>query len=199
MSAPAQVAGEPPASVTATLQHISLIAGKRDRLLQAQIAAERQYITAVRRELDANRMTWPDVLACYEQLRAVAASGFTHRWREQFEHNFTQLQRLAANMPNGADGSWHGSTGWPLPDNIPIPINGIFVVYILLGPELTPVYVGSTKQFYQRMKAHDRDGKRWTSWVAHPCRTRQEAYEVERRFLRQYKPALNVVGGGDAG
>lgn len=42
------------------------------------------------------------------------------------------------------------------------------------------------------LAVHARQGKRWTRWQAHRCEDRDHAYEVEERFLQQYKPHLNI-------
>lgn len=94
--------------------------------------------------------------------------------------------------PNGPAGSWQGS--WPLAEGDHCPPRGACLVYVLFDADNVPVYVGSSETFRSRMKQYTAAGKTWTAWVAHPCADRDDAYDVESRFLRQYKPVLNVQG-----
>lgn len=97
--------------------------------------------------------------------------------------------------PNQPGGSWSGS--WPLEAGDAFPPLDTNVVYVLFDSECHPVYVGSTGQFRARIQAHACEKReQWISWTAYPCSTRGEAYDVERRFLQQYKPVLNRKGAG---
>lgn len=90
-----------------------------------------------------------------------------------------------------ADGGWGGP--WPL-GSAKRPPRGQSVVYVLFGHTGRAVYVGSTDNFLARMKAHQASGKKWNSWIAIPCASREEAYEVEAEYLTEYMPHLNVQG-----
>jgi hypothetical protein len=92
----------------------------------------------------------------------------------------------------GEDGQWRGP--WPLAADTTYPPPDQNVVYVLRAANDLAVYVGSTNNFRARMKAHQAGGKSWTTWTAHPCESREEAYEVENEFLHEYMPHLNVAG-----
>lgn len=90
------------------------------------------------------------------------------------------------------DGNWSGR--WPLQPDSRFPPKGKDVVYVLRVASGLVVYVGSTSNFSARMKAHHSAGKRWASWTAQACDTREDAYDVENEFLQTYMPHLNEVG-----
>lgn len=94
---------------------------------------------------------------------------------------------MAQRVPR--DEPWSGT--FPLQKGEEWPPKGAFVVYVLFDSEGVVCYVGSTKQFNQRMKAHVRDGKRFVRWQAWSCTDRQAAYAMESRFLQQHRPYYN--------
>lgn len=197
-----ELADEPtvPEPLAATAQHIELLHNKRARLLEAVLDAEQQYVQAVWREHRAGQLDWRELIACYERLRSWGLQGYSRRWLAVIPYDLVTMRRRAAAVPD-LDGTWKGPTGWPLPEGSVYPIRGVFVVYVLLDENLSPIYVGSTQHFRERMKRHHTAGKRWSSWVAYPCESRKHAYEIETRFLRQYQPSGNrtrSAGGGVA-
>lgn len=183
----------------ASRQHIRLIQDRRARLAAALIDAERQYLTAIKREWDAGHLAWSELHDAWELLRDGGIDGYNARWMEEIGIHRAKIHAQMVRQPNSEDGSWHGA--WPLPPDAAYPLKGVSVVYVLFN-DTQPVYVGSSHSWKERMEAHRRDGKVWTSWTAHPCRNREAAYELEDRFLTQYMPALNKQGprrvGGEA-
>lgn len=96
------------------------------------------------------------------------------------------------------DGHWRGA--WPIPADGHYPPKGQNVVYLLRADNELVVYVGSTNHFAARMKAHQGVGKRWSTWTAIPCDSREEAYDVESEYMATHMPHLNVAGprGGES-
>lgn len=176
-------------ALAATEQHMQLLRDKRDRLNAALIDSQYQYLTALAREHRAGRITWVDLNHAHEVCRSHRTIDLTERWNSCLGVTPGKVRVNAQMMPNGANGTWHGV--WPLPDGVSHPPRGAFVAYILFDDVRAPCYVGSTKNFRERLKNHYRDGKRWTSWIAHSCTDRKHAYQVETKFLQQYKPPMN--------
>ncbi len=193
-------ATETPA-LAATAQHIRLLQEKRDRLTNALVDAELQYLAALRREYDAGATTMVQLRDAYDFLAAGKAPGVSARWRDQIPVSRAKAHAHAKQEERAeADGSWRGV--WPIELNDAAPLKGQSVVYVLFDADHGPVYVGSTSQLRIRLATHSRDGKVFRYWIAHPCRDRDHAFEVEARFLHQYMPALNVnlprMRGGEA-
>lgn len=182
---------ELPVVLRATQDHIALIQAKRAKLAEGLLTVEGQFLTAVRREWEAGNLTWPELHSAYEQVRASDLSGVSIRWVGAGLPHRAHLVLQAKYAPNGAGGTWYGT--WPLPAGDPYPLKGRDVVYVLFDDSRTPVYVGSSGNWLYRMKDHVKAGKRWASWIAHPCRDRGEAYALEARFIQQYKPDLNIL------
>ncbi|WP_027944248.1 GIY-YIG nuclease family protein [Amycolatopsis taiwanensis] len=180
----------------ATLQHLQLIVAKRDKLEHAQREAEDQLIHALARDFNARRIGWAELNRVYTTLRGQGKQpgflpGFTgKRWAAVLPN----IQAVRARAAEAEEAKrqlpevWLGTFPYSDPD---LPPFGICVVYVLYDASGKPCYVGSTKAFANRMKAHARDGKRWSTWHAYKCRDRGHAYEVEGRFLDQFKPYLN--------
>lgn len=182
-----------PESLHATTQHLELLREKRAYLAQVMLAAEGQYLLAIRREWVAGNLTWPQLLEIHKHLRTFELPGsFPTRWMEVMGIHRAEIVHQAARAANGVDGSWHGT--WPLRNGEPYPLKGHNVVYVLFDDQRIPVYVGSSGHWNERMKQHVRAGKQWTSWLAHPCRDREAAYAAEAEFLRQFMPELNIQG-----
>lgn len=91
-----------------------------------------------------------------------------------------------------AEGMWSGP--WPLAYETNYPPRQQSVVYALFDSDDLVVYVGSSENFRERLKQHRKDGKIFSSWTAHPCETRDEAYRVEAEFLQGHMPILNRQG-----
>ena len=172
----------------ATLQHMALLANKRDKLETKLQDAEEQFVVSVKRDWDAGLMT---ALQLLEALQVLSKQNrlpeYSKRWRGAdlpTHQKIAAMVQVETNPRTYWNGSRHGGA-----DEIR-PQKGICVVYVLFH-ELEPVYVGSTKQFAIRLAEH-RKTKEWTNWIAHRCRDREHAYALEEQWLRSYKPRLNV-------
>jgi len=177
----------------ATQQHIQLIAAKRIKLEQAQLAAEEQFCMALAREFNAGRIGYTELADAYADLRGDESAprflaGFpSRRWRPVLP-DIKHVKAMVKWQSEASFDDWHGE--WPL-DHQDVPPYGLSVVYVLFDSNTRPCYVGSTQAFRTRMAQHAGSGKRWSRWQAYKCRDRQHAYEVETRFLEKYMPQLN--------
>lgn len=178
-----------------TLGHISLISRKRDKLREAQIQAEHQLCHRIACDYNAGRLTDQDLCDLYDEYRAVAEPGFGLRWGKHMPYGAHQMHGLKARLKRLAQkpGPWSGE--FPFGDVSETPPNKVSVVYVLFQRDNTPCYVGSTEYFRSRLRQHDKAGKRFTYWTAHPCVDREAAYVLEERLLREYKPFLNRKAG----
>jgi predicted GIY-YIG superfamily endonuclease len=177
-----------------TEQHIRLLQAKRDRLTRALVEAEAQYIVAVAREFDSGRIAWAELYRTYQVIRDGGLAGFSSRWLAVLPYT-VQKMRLMANAQEIQE--WAGC-GTQIEPSGNWPPKGTCVVYVLSRDDGEPTYVGSTHNFSTRLGRHRHAGKAWASWRAYRCRDRQHAYEVEARFLRQFKPEQNKRGAGAA-
>lgn len=135
--------------------------------------------------------TWVNALAAKGLIRNGAAYAQALEEIRLFEAaQLPEPPRRADRHEPNDDGTWSGP--WPMTYDTNYPPRLQPVVYVLFNDN-TPVYVGSTANFRERMKQHHRD-KKWTRWTAHPCSTRDEAYRVEAAFLEVFQPALNAQG-----
>lgn len=180
-----------------TLKHIQLLSDKRRRLEAAQIEAENQVIHRAAVDYRAGRIGLYDLIDLWVTFRDNALPGYSNRWKTAMpEHSPSRLSGLLRDrersqlfMPD-EDGNWRGE--YPIDREIHSrPRKGVNVVYVLYDADNAPCYVGSTKDFYWRLEAHARNGKRFARWLAYSCPTRSDAYELETRLLREHKPYLN--------
>lgn len=178
----------------ATEQHLDLLVAKRDKLNALIIQAEEQFALSVYREWQSGALTWDDLNDAYEKLRTNGISNFSRRWAAAGLPRVNEIQHQVRYNRTPKDGYWHGRYPWSTKD-VGIPPKGTSVVYVLFDAALDAIYVGSTQHFTSRMRRHHLDGKHFTSWVAHPCDSREHAYELEAQFLAQYMPSLNVKRG----
>jgi len=202
-----------PAEMAASVQHlegleraIKAIETKLDRLREARKDTLKQIACEVKRQRDSDPAKWESdrLLEIYETLRAPflgeawKLAGLPHL---QALRRDVELARLyAPNDPNcdGWLGEWEvrqeswGPVGRIL-GNRPRP--GTPVVYVLYATDSSPAYCGSTKDFEKRIWAHFRNGKEFVSWRAVPCESREDAYELEDRLLKEHCPPLNKKAG----
>lgn len=185
----------------ATLFHIELIRNKVNKLLAAQIDAERQLLHRAGRDYVAGRLSNAGLVALYHRYRdtvfpededgqrrfTVKRPSVSGLWNEAFPITSDKVAYLGMYVPNGPHGSWEGE--YPL-GYAPRPPDGQSVVYVLFDEANVPCYVGSTQRFKGRLQAHERD-KKFRRWVAYPCTDREAAYQLEERLLREHKPYLN--------
>lgn len=176
-------------SMSSTLQHIRLIQEKEARLAQARHEAMEQVLHRIATEYRAGSITYEQLCVALTAIRDARHQGAMRLWDEVVGVPWKRLAQYAKRLPNGPEGSWVGE--YPIPANAPIPIYGVSVVYVLFDETNQPCYVGSTNKFSPRMTAHEKGGKRFVRWQAHPCEDREHAYRLEGRLLRQHKPYLN--------
>lgn len=177
------------ASLAATLQHVTLIQNKENRLARARKEAMEQAIHRIATEYRDGSLTYEHLCAAMAAIRAVRHQGAMRLWDEIVGVPWKRLAQYAKRLPNGPEGSWIGE--YPIPLDAPIPIYGVSVVYVLFDEANQPCYVGSTNKLSPRLTAHEKSGKRFVRWQAHPCDDREHAYRLEDRLLRQHKPYLN--------
>lgn len=175
-----------------TLQHLGLLKRKRDQLRTAQMDAERQHLHRIACAYDAGVIDKDDLVEIYEEFRALADDGYSHRWNAEMRVTAAQIQaysyRQAHRRPNGPHGTWEGV--YPFASDTTPGVHTC-VVYILFDSANAPCYVGSTQHFRKRLNWHAADGKQFTYWRAQPCADRAAAYALETQLLRQHKPYLN--------
>ncbi|WP_157251093.1 GIY-YIG nuclease family protein [Nonomuraea typhae] len=178
----------------ATLQHIELIARKRQKLLAVQRDAERQVLHRAGRDYVAGLLPPEALVALYQRYRDLIAinawRATTDLWYAAIPVRPEQLRMRTSPRPN-IDGTWRGD--FPFAEDWRPP-TGQSVVYVLYDAASTPCYVGSTDQFNARLNAHSR-GKSFTRWIAYPCDDREAAYQLEDRLLKEHKPYLNRRAG----
>jgi hypothetical protein len=182
--------GDPISNCYTTLQHIALLAAKRDRLLQTQLEAEDQFLFAITREYNLGQLSEADLATIYIDYRESSATpGYTKRWNKTVPVTAHRLDRVAKQTAIYGDGIWRGT--FPLAEDEPTPMTGTPVVYLLFDGENAPCYVGSTMRLRRRLKEHARTGKAFARWQAHACHDRAEAYRIEREWLAEHKPYMN--------
>lgn len=174
-----------------TLAHIERLAAKRDMLTRAQADAESVFLASVQRSWSAGELSMLALALLYGDYRSLADPGFSKRWDEAVEVTAAELvayKRRIDTEPPEPEHGWIGS--YPL-DGVFTPRKGVCVVYVLFDANNDPCYVGSTNQLRIRLKAHARDGKRFSKWQARSCPDRDAAYALEREWLARYMPYLN--------
>jgi predicted GIY-YIG superfamily endonuclease len=176
-------------SVETTLQHIRMIQEKEARLAEARRNAFTQTLHRIGSDYRRGRLTLHQLCAAVLAIQELNMPGHMKAWNEIVGVSWQRLKQMAKQLPNGPQGSWVGE--YPIPLDAPRPIYGVPVVYVLFDEANEPVYVGSTDKFSPRMTAHEKSGKRFVRWQAHPCEDREHAYRLEDRLLKQHKPRLN--------
>lgn len=176
-------------SITSTLQHIRLIQEKEARLAAARVEALKQALHRIGSEYRTGRISHAQLITAFAQIRTLEMSGRMSAWDEIVGISHRRLIQMAKQLPNGPEGSWVGE--YPIPPDAPRPIYGVPVVYVLFDDANEPCYVGSTDKLSPRLTAHEKSGKRFVRWQAHPCDDREHAYRLEDRLLKRHKPYLN--------
>lgn len=199
------------AGAEATRDHIVAMSRKIGQLREKQAEAEGAFLHRVKTFYLEGVFTVSD-------LRDIA-----ERWAPCFFQDDWDDRWIQAGLPaldtlldlwiaglkytqNGPHGSWTNyDPKWDdaLPDWVsctpsdenPMPPRGQNVVYVLYDASSTPCYVGSTGDFPARLKWHLKDGKPVRVWIAYPCDTREGAYALEDRLLKQHMPYLNKRSG----
>lgn len=186
-----------PEEITTSVQHLELLAASIKTVevrLERLREARRQTIEQIVGVIGSDAKGWDteDKLALYEKIHGVGALA---AWTGAGLPNPRELRMYATNDPQS--GGWVGEfntgpRGWnESPISRPRPRDGQPVVYVLYGPDVNPIYCGSTKHFHDRLKKHAYDGKVFIAWRAVPYTTREEAYVAEDRLLKESCPPLN--------
>lgn len=194
------MADAPPVVTTGyevTLHRVTDLGRWRDRLTQEKAEAETNHLARIAMAHKHGAINMDDLLAAYYEYRQVADPGFSHRWDEVIPITAAEVVGYARSRPhrrpNESGGSWSG----PYPfDDGPTPGDAIAVAYVLYDHLDKICYIGSTGGFRGRLNRHAREGKRFTSWRAYPCRSRKDAYALEARLIREHGPYLNKKRGG---
>ena len=199
------------AGAYATRDHIAVMSEKIFNLRQKQMDAEEAFLHRVKTLYAEEVFTISDLRDIAERW---APCYFEKDWEDRWEQaglpSLSSLMDLwVADLKytrNGPHGSWTNyDPRWSdsLPDWIsatpsddnPMPPRGQSVVYILYDGSSTPCYVGSSGDFPARLKWHLKNGKPVVVWIAYPCDSREAAYALEDRLLKQYMPYLNKKRG----
>lgn len=176
-------------SMSSTLQHIRLIQEKEARLAAARREALAQVLHRIGSDYRTGLITQHQLCTALLEIRGLEMSGRMSAWDEIVGVSWKRLTQIAKHLPNGPEGSWVGE--YPMPADASRPIYGTPVVYVLFDDANEPCYVGSTDKFSARVTAHEKNGKRFVRWQAHPCDDREHAYRLEDRLLKRHKPYLN--------
>lgn len=185
-----------PEDYAATMQHIEIIAKKRETLREAQLNAELQMLHRVGRDFVAGELSFGglwDVYRRYTSFRKAIRPlpSLTSLWDAAIPISMASIRNRPRNYKEkpkpGVNGIWFGP--WPL-RNTPTPARDQSVVYVLFDEANVPCYVGSTKRFRIRLSEHHSE-KRFANWAAYECDDRESAYLLEDRLLREHKPYLN--------
>jgi predicted GIY-YIG superfamily endonuclease len=175
--------------MAAAFQHIGLIRSKEARLKKARQDALHQTLHRIGTEYRVGNLTQAQLCAALAEVRALKEPGAMNAWDEIVGIAWKRVVQIATQLPNGPEGTWVGE--YPFHPGTVAPIAGTAVVYVLFDAANEPCYVGSTDKFRTRMTAHEKSGKRFVRWQAHPCQDRDHAYRLEDRLLKQHKPYLN--------
>lgn len=194
-----------------TLDQIVAMSQKIDSLREKQEAAEEALLYRVRTLYDVGLFTIDELRNLSERWGpCFFQPDWEDRWAQAGLPDRDTLIALWAETikyhPTGPHGSWTNyDPRWDasLPDWVsstpsdenPMPPRGQNVVYVLYDASSTPCYVGSSGDFPARLKWHLKDGKPVRVWIAYPCGSREEAYALEDKLLKQHLPYLNKKAG----
>lgn len=99
--------------------------------------------------------------------------------------------------------TWHSRhpQGWQLTGTLPLrrdpglPLNGTATVYLLLDDDNSCLYVGTSSQVNNRLRAHMKEGRiPATRYEVIVCETGPDAYRLEGDLIFQHKPPYNRAG-----
>lgn len=181
------------AGTAATLQHVEMLHKRQQKLVAMRDEAEHQMLHRLGIDYRAGHVSDSQLAAVFQRLKQLEIPGRSTRWDAHIPHDWAAMGDLFRWKPNGPNGTFVGE--WPLHPRAVAPRGGKSVVYVLFDASNEPCYVGSSCNLRQRLKAHARDGKVFTSWQAYPCRDREHAYELEVQLLRERMPRLNRKAG----
>jgi predicted GIY-YIG superfamily endonuclease len=185
-----------PEELAASVQHLELLGAsiaKAEARLEMLRAARAQTIKQIAAAAGrAKGWSADDQLALYEKIHGTGALA---AWTKAGLPNPRDLRLYRPNDPQS--GGWVGTFSTEglkfneSPISRPRPSNGQAVVYVLYGPDLSPIYCGSTCHFHNRLKWHQSDGKVFVAWRAVPYDDRESAYQAEDRLLKESCPPRN--------
>jgi GIY-YIG catalytic domain len=192
-----EIANDPTlAPYASTLQHIAMISEKlasvAEKLMEAKREAQCQLVQRIASDYAAGRLTRRQLCAAYDAYRTTSGTGFSETWNAALPFSATQMQHMKARFRREdrcAVSQWSGE--FPFDEIEATPPNDFSVVYVLFDQGNQPCYVGSTKNFRSRVRRHAKDGKCFAHWTAYPCGSRESAYQLEERLLRERLPYLN--------
>jgi len=181
----------------ATLQHVANLNARIQKLEAARLEAEEQLVHRVGSAVHAGNLTRSELSAIHAAYQAMGIVGRSKRWDAAVPVSWGDLNYAARmgerHAPNGPEGTWVGS--WPFAREDRLPRVGTAVLYVLFNAANEPIYVGSSGNLRQRLKAHARDGKPFIAWQAYPSTDREAAYQLEDRLLKERKPPMNKKAG----
>lgn len=185
------------ASAAATLQHIENLHSRAQKLEALRIEAEDQFLHRVGTAWRAGKLTRAELADIQDRYQQLALVGRSKRWDAAIPVGWGDLSYDARmgreHAPNGPEGTWIGS--WPIANDDRLPRPRTPVLYVLFNSANEPIYVGSTGSLRARLKAHARDGKPFVAWQASRSASREEAYQVEDRALKERMPPMNKKRG----
>lgn len=198
-----------PEELAASVRHLELIDqslavlhDKTRRVKEARRETLVQIATAAKRYVDGQPQGTESAFL-FDLYESLKTDGLFTAWKAAGLPHPARLRADVGNAirhaPNESmSGGWVGRWDWDVPGG-PLcstyPRDGTPVVYVLYGANAEPVYCGSTEHFRSRLNSHDRDGKVFVAWRAVPCRSREDAFVLEDRLLRQSCPPLNRRAG----
>lgn len=186
---PAGAGSEVAITLAATLQHIEAVHARQAKLLAARESAEEQLLHRLGSAFRCGEIGVSELIQVYSRYKDLDIVGRSKRWNKHVGIHWQSMAAMSERGLNGPEGTWIGD--WPVHYLAPAPAKGISVVYVLFDAENEPCYVGSTKNFRQRLNDHAKDGKVFVRWQAYPCRDREHAYQLEDRLLKERLPHLN--------
>lgn len=178
---------------TATLQHISMLHARAQKLNELRIEGETQFLHRVGVAYESGRLSLVELAQIHREYQRLDLPSKSTRWNSMVPVPWARMQRAYEWLPNGPAGTWAGR--WPLDNASTSPFPGLSVVYVLFDGRNEPVYVGSSGNFRERLKRHMKDGKNFIFWQAYPASNREAAYELEVKLLREHLPKLNKKVG----
>lgn len=162
-----------PDSVAHTIQHLLLVQGKMKTLE----AARRSTIEVLMDMIPKESWTLDEAAHFMELLRKhgvkyrlelLSATG----WSDQ-EIKYQLVFRQAKANPR----------------RMKIP-NGVHCVYVLMQHGVV-VYIGRSRNLNARLSSHRASGNKFDDWEVYPCRSADEAADLEAVLQQQHRPIRN--------
>lgn len=188
-----------------SIEHLTR-AGKRIETLRTTIRdTEEQIAHRMGVAVRFGTMSYDEACQVIAEVKRYLEPGWMKRWEEhsglpiaKMNHAISADGRLDPRFERNETWGWSGTyshDGYPSKTSFPRPAKGVSVVYILFAGDGTPLYVGSTHVFAERVKRHYIDGKPVKFWQAYLCSDREAAYQMEDRLLKEHMPVMNRKAG----